>query len=574
MLETARKILIVDDEENIRSSISSILNKKGFDVDEAANGEECFRKIKENRPHLIILDYKLNGENGLDVLKKLSDKWEDIAVIMLTGAGADNVKLAAESIKQGAYEYIPKPPDFAILPLLINKTIDLHQEKLERKRAEERHRIELEKANRRLEDIAVELKKEKGRIENVLKESQEQNKELEKAQKAKTEFLSNVSHELRTPLNAIIGFSDLLLDSTDSVLSGKQRRYVDNILSGGRKLLRLIDDLLDLSKVELSKAELNYMEFPPAQLIEDILKTAMDNAAKKEISIEARIDKGIGSIVMDEAKFKQIVFQLLDNAVKFTPAKGRVGIDAAIIKKDKLPKDAAISDSVMQMCGGNFIRFTVSDTGIGISEEDQERLFQCFEKIDSGYTREYEGTGLGLVLVKRLIDLLGGHIWVESRLGNGSRFSFVLPYYKEMTLDLSLERYINHARKNNIPLTLIITAIMNSGEIMASLGEKGYKKAAADIEKIFRNDLRFRKDEVFLYKDMKVIGILAGTDKTGGRSIAARINGFLKDRGVTEKNIKLSVRIGMASYPDDAITKEELIKTAEGRLSGEKEDAS
>ena len=281
MLETARKILIVDDEKGIRDSICSLLEKRGFYVDEAASGEECFRKIKENRPHLIILDYKLNGENGLDVLKKLSDKWEDIAVIMLTGAGADNVKLAAESIKQGAYEYIPKPPDFAILPLLINKTIDLHQEKLERKRAEERHRIELEKANRRLEDIAVELKKEKGRIENVLKESQEQNKELEKAQKAKTEFLSNVSHELRTPLNSIIGFSDLLLDDTDNVLAGKQRRYVDNILSGGRKLLRLIDDLLDLSKVELSKAELNYMEFPPAQLIEDILKTAMDNAAKK-----------------------------------------------------------------------------------------------------------------------------------------------------------------------------------------------------------------------------------------------------------------------------------------------------
>ncbi len=574
MLETTKKILIVDDENGIRDSIGSLLKKRGFDVDEAANGEECFRKIKENRPHLIILDYKLNSENGLDVLKKISDKWEDIAVIMLTGAGADNVKLAAESIKQGAYEYIPKPPDFAILPLLINKTIALHQEKLERKRAEDRHRLEVEKANKRLEDIAVVLKKEKGRLEDVLKESQEQNKELEKAQKAKTEFLSNVSHELRTPLNSIIGFSDLLLDDTDGVLAEKQRRYVDNILSGGRKLLRLIDDLLDLSKVELSKAELNYAEFPPAQLIEDILKTAMDNAANKEISIEARIDSGIGSIVMDEAKFKQIIFHLLDNAVKFTPENGKVGIDAAIIKKDKLPKDAAISDSVMQMCGGDFIRFTVSDTGIGISEEDQERLFKCFEKIDSGYTREYEGTGLGLVLVKGLIDLLGGHIWVESRLGNGSRFSFVLPYYREMTLDLSLERYINYARKNQLPLTLIMAVIMNAEELMSKLGEKEYKKAVAEIEKIFRGDLRFRKDEVFLYEDMKVIGILAGTDKTGGKSIAARINVFLKEKGVTEKNIKLSVRIGMASYPCDAITKEELLKTAEGRALGEKENAS
>ncbi|MEK6655979.1 MAG: response regulator, partial [Nitrospirota bacterium] len=183
MAESKGKILIVDDEKGIRDSVSALLKKSGFEVDNAASGEECFEKIKNNIPHLILLDYKLDEENGLDILRRISDKWEEIAVIMLTGAGAEDVRLAAESIKTGAYEYIPKPPDFAVLPVLIEKTIVLHQERLERKRAEERHKTELEKGNKRLEDIAVELSRGKQRLEDSMKELLERNKELEKAQK-------------------------------------------------------------------------------------------------------------------------------------------------------------------------------------------------------------------------------------------------------------------------------------------------------------------------------------------------------------------------------------------------------
>ncbi|MBI5182506.1 MAG: response regulator [Nitrospirae bacterium] len=573
MMETKRKILIVDDEDNVRDTIMSILERKGFEVDGAANGKECFLKIEDDIPHLVLLDYKLNGETGIDVLKMISDKWEEIAVIMLTGAGADNVRLAADSIKSGAYEYITKPPDFAILPLLINKTIDLHQEKLERKRAEERHKLELYKANRRLEDIAVELKKEKGRLEAAIKDMGRQNMELENAQKAKTEFLANVSHELRTPLNAIMGFSDLLLDDSGEPLSEKQKKYVNNILSGGRRLLRLIDDLLDLSKVELLKSEVNYDEFPLRHIIDDALKMVIEKAQDKNIVIETNLDKSLGSIVMDERKFKQIMYQLLDNAVKFTPEKGRVAIDISVINRDKLLKELPAGSDVSLMYNGDFIRFSISDTGIGISFEDQKRLFKSFEKIDSGYTREYEGTGLGLVLTKKLVELLGGYIWVESRFGSGSRFSFVLPFYKSISLDLCLEKGINYARKNHLPLALILGVIDHAEDIRARIGDDKYKEIITYIENIFRNDIRFRKDDMCIYKDMEIVGVLAGTDKKGGESMMSRIKGLLKEDRFTEKGIKLSVKIGMAFYPEDAVSKEELLQIAERRALGEKENA-
>ena len=174
---------------------------------------------------------------------------------------------------------------------------------------------------------------------------------------------------------------------------------------------------------------------------------------------------------------------------------------------------------------GDFIKFVVSDTGIGITEEDQKRLFITFEKLDSAYTREYEGTGLGLVLVKRLFELFGGNIWVESEFGYGSRFNFVIPFYKDFSLDFCLERGINEARRNQLPFSLIMAMIENTNDLKKALNEEGYKKAVKDIESLFKNDLRGRKDAVCIYRDMKIVGITAGADKKGAEAIMLRIKG-------------------------------------------------
>ena len=234
----------------------------------------------------------------------------------------------------------------------------------------------------------------------------------EAATRSKDHFLANRSHELRTPLNSIIGFSEVLEDQTFGEMNQKQVKYIANILFSSRHLLELLNDILDLSKVEAGK-----MEFQPSKVkIKALLETSLIMVKEKAMDQRIRLDldfpKDFPSdleISADERKLKQIMFNLLSNAVKFTPGGGTVRINAALI-----------SESVLQI--------SVADTGIGIGPEDQTRVFQEFEQLDSAYDRKYEGTGLGLALTRKLVKLHGGRIWVESEgEEKGSVFTFVIP---------------------------------------------------------------------------------------------------------------------------------------------------
>jgi len=231
------------------------------------------------------------------------------------------------------------------------------------------------------------------------------------ASRAKSAFLANMSHELRTPLNSIIGFSEILQDEMYGNLNKEQQEYVNDILSSGKHLLSLISDILDLSKVEAGKMELELSRFT----LSDVLNTAMimlkEKAMKHMIgmNLEIQPDADI-EIEADERKLKQIMFNLLSNAVKFTPEGGSVTVYARNLKLD-----------------GDFIEISVEDTGIGIRPEDMDKLFQEFSQIESPYEKNFEGTGLGLALIKKFVKLHGGRIWVESEFGKGSKFSFVIP---------------------------------------------------------------------------------------------------------------------------------------------------
>ncbi|MCX6022085.1 MAG: response regulator [Chloroflexi bacterium] len=234
-----------------------------------------------------------------------------------------------------------------------------------------------------------------------------QNAALEEASRLKSEFLANMSHELRTPLNAIIGFSELLLDDPDDDYDREtQFTYLETIHSSGRHLLALINDILDLSKVEAGKMELHLESFPLAEVIAQVLATVQPLAGRKQIVL-ASDTGGVGELVADMGKVKQILYNLLSNAIKFTPDAGRVSVAARRLD--------------------SFIEFSVADTGIGISPQDQERIFQEFQQLDTGPDRRYEGTGLGLTLTRRFAELHGGRIWVESAPGEGSRFIVTLP---------------------------------------------------------------------------------------------------------------------------------------------------
>ncbi|MBI2081659.1 MAG: response regulator [candidate division NC10 bacterium] len=238
----------------------------------------------------------------------------------------------------------------------------------------------------------------------------ERTRELEEASRHKSEFLAHMSHELRTPLNAIIGFAQLLEQGHGGALGPKHRRYVDNIHRSGKHLLTLINDILDLAKVEAGRMELHLEDLSLPQLVDETLAVVKGMAASRDVKLQLALDAEISRVPADPVRLKQILFNLLSNAVKFTPPGGVVTLRTSVS-----------SD-------GEEVLFAVADTGIGIKPEDLKRLFRPFEQIARGEGREFGGTGLGLSLTKHLVELHGGRLWAESAgPGQGATFTLALP---------------------------------------------------------------------------------------------------------------------------------------------------
>jgi signal transduction histidine kinase len=230
--------------------------------------------------------------------------------------------------------------------------------------------------------------------------------ELESASRHKSEFLANMSHELRTPLNAIIGFSQVLREKLFGEVNEKQEEYLEDILSSGNHLLALINDVLDLSKVEAGQVELEVAPFSLRDALERGVVMVRERATKDGVQVALGADPEVDLVVGDERRIRQVIFNLLTNAVKFTPAGGAVDVRAAQVDGE--------------------VRVSVADTGPGLAPEDHERIFEEFQQTETGMEQR-EGTGLGLALSKRLVELHGGRIWVDSELGKGSTFVFTLP---------------------------------------------------------------------------------------------------------------------------------------------------
>jgi GAF domain-containing protein len=241
----------------------------------------------------------------------------------------------------------------------------------------------------------------------LFREIEDKSRQIEAANQHKSEFLANMSHELRTPLNAIIGFSEVLGERLFGNLNEKQAEYTDDILTSGRHLLSLINEILDLSKVEAGRMELELATFDVPLAIDNARTFVRERAMKHGIALDVEVDDRLGDFLGDERKIKQILLNLLSNAIKFTPEGGRIGIAA------RQADDA--------------VEISVSDTGVGIAPDDQARVFEEFRQVGSDYAHKVEGTGLGLTLAKKFVELHGGKIWVTSELGKGSTFTFTLP---------------------------------------------------------------------------------------------------------------------------------------------------
>jgi len=240
----------------------------------------------------------------------------------------------------------------------------------------------------------------------LFREIEVKSRQLEVASQHKSEFLANMSHELRTPLNAIIGFSEVLTDRMFGELNEKQEEYLKDIYASGTHLLSLINDILDLSKIEAGRMELELTEFDLPTAIENALMLVRERAGRRSIAVHTNIDQRLGQIHADERKIRQVVLNMLSNAIKFTPEGGRIEVGAAL--------------------GDGFVEVSVSDTGIGIAPEDQDKVFEEFRQVGTA-AKKVEGTGLGLTLCRKFVELHGGRIWVKSQLAAGSTFTFTIP---------------------------------------------------------------------------------------------------------------------------------------------------
>lgn len=295
----------------------------------------------------------------------------------------------------------------------------------------------LREQNTELERSRTELKMAAERLEGknvTLKIAVDKARESDRM---KSEFLANMSHELRTPLNHIIGFTELVVDKNYGDLNETQEEYLSDALHSSKHLLLLINDILDLSKVEAGKLELELSDVILKMILENSLVMIKEKAMKHSIKLSTHIDGIPETIRADERKFKQIMYNLMSNAVKFTPDGGEIRLTADLADGSSLVDDSkgkiGSEEDLTAMshelgASRKFVRISVTDTGIGLRHKDQERIFNVFEQIETSTSRKYQGTGLGLSLTKKLVEMHGGRIWVESDgKGKGSTFIFTLP---------------------------------------------------------------------------------------------------------------------------------------------------
>ena len=330
---------------------------------------------------------------------------------------------------------------------------------------------------------ASERKKAQLQIAQQNRELALRNREVERATNLKSRFLATMSHELRTPLNAIVGFSELLAEETAGELNDKQKRFVGHIKQGSAHLLQLINDILDLSKIEAGQLELRFEDFQVKDTLPEVLSTIRPLAMAKNIQVQHNL-KTDRAVYADRVRFKQILYNLLSNAVKFTPKGGRIEIDS-------------LEDE-------NFVYVSVTDTGIGIRAEDQAVVFEEFRQIEGKTGATSEGTGLGLAITKRLVEQQGGKISLQSEAGKGSRFTFTLPVGSNTSLDIGPvgepgNRLSIAGGSREKPLILVVDDEVSARELLASYLQPEYRIVmAASGAELVQKAQQLRPDAITL----------------------------------------------------------------------------
>jgi len=398
-------ILCVDDERNVLLTLRTQLLRHlpTYKIEIAESGAEALDLLEElfaegEDVRLVIVDQIMPGMKGDELLIELHARYPQILKVMLTGqAIAEDV---GNVVNRGSlYRFIAKPWSEIDLQLTITEALRRYQQ--EQQLAQQQ--LALEQANRDLVALNADL--------------QQANLKLLQATRLKDEFLATMSHELRTPISAILGMSECLEEEVFGPINPQQQEAITMIQSRGEHLLALINDILDVSTLTTDQLRINLKPVGVTELCNASLAFVNPQAAQKQVQLTATLSPDLGSLEIDGPRMQQVLINLLTNAIKFTPSGGRVTLTVKVEDRSQPTPPP-----------GAWIHFSVSDTGIGIAPADQAKLFQPFIQLDSGLNRKYDGTGLGLALVKQIVELHGGSVSLTSQVGEGSCFTVSLPY--------------------------------------------------------------------------------------------------------------------------------------------------
>jgi signal transduction histidine kinase len=396
-MEETLKVLVVDDDEVDRMAVRRALNKSSLSMElaEAINYAEAIALLKNDPFDCVFLDYQLPDQDGLTLVRDARQLGLMVPLVVLTGQGDEQI--AVELMKAGATDYLSKS---RITPERLEQVL---RNAIRVYRAEMKVVI----ANQQLRESNELLKRQNRELEQQRQQIQLQNLKLIEASQLKSQFLATMSHELRTPLNAIIGFSQLLLRRSKGVLTASQTDMVERILNNGKHLLELLNDILDLSKIEAGRLELKPEAFNLAHIVNTTVEELRSLADEKHLSLQVKIDPSDVQVFTDPSRLRQVLVNLISNAIKFTET-GEVWVTVSQLSSER-------------------IAIVVRDTGIGIAQDQLKQIFEPFRQLDQTTTRKHPGTGLGLAITDSLVHMMQGEVSVESQVGVGSTFRVELP---------------------------------------------------------------------------------------------------------------------------------------------------
>ncbi|MBI4004082.1 MAG: response regulator [Candidatus Omnitrophica bacterium] len=527
-------VLLFEDDEGQALLTREALEKEACVVDVCRTGREGLDRLFGKDYDVYLIDMQLPDIRGIEVLRRLKTIKPAAVSVIVTGHGDEAA--AVEAMKLGADDYLVKSPymgHLATLPIVIRESLERRQLKGER----EQLQTELWEHARLLQERNAELRRA--------------NEELKRLDQLKSDLVSMVSHELRTPLATIKEFTSIISDQIAGPVTASQREYLEIVTANIERLARIIDDLLDMAKIESGRVLLSkgFLELGP--LLDHVAQSMRPLAESKQVTLDVTVPKTPPQVFADMDKITQVLLNLVSNAIKFTDGPGRIII--------------AVEDHP------NEVQFDVADTGYGILPEDLPRLFEKFQQFRRATgAGGSKGTGLGLAISKRLVGLHGGRIWAASEVGKGSTFSFTIPkYHVEEVFREFLKNGIEQSKRSQTRFSIVVFAVQNFQEMKSLYGLEEVASFLKDIEAVLKEAVRRQSGDVVVrWQRGEMIVILAEVDKTGAQAIADRIKRIIESKTFTVRSQSVTVRLvtTTATYPDEALTEDELLKLTEQRL--------